>query len=125
MYRKFTVAVIEENGEPVSLPVILIKSEQTLFDYASKYDPDHLAQEICPAPIAQDLSERLQNIARIAHIVLGCRHMSRTDIIVDHFGRAWFFEINTIPGMTKTSLVPKAITASGRTVADVFKNWLS
>ena len=121
--QEFTVAVIEENGQPMVLPVILIQSEQGLFDYASKYDPDHLAQEICPAPIAQDLSERLQEIARKAHLVLHCRHMSRTDIIVDRDGQAWFLEINTIPGMTQTSLVPKAITASGRTIANVFRNW--
>ena len=121
---EFTVGIIEENGVPVALPVIAIKAKDGFFDYDSKYKTESLAEEICPAPINEALTRQLQELALTAHTVIGCRHMSRSDFIVDKNGTPWFLEINTIPGMTATSLVPKAIQVSKRSLPQIFTQWI-
>lgn len=118
---EFSVAVIDENGKPVALPVISIKSSNAFFDYEAKYTPG-AAEELCPALIAPDLAARLQQAAVTAHAMIGARQVSRSDFLVDHDGRIWFLEINTIPGMSV--LLPKAIAASGRTFGDVLASWV-
>ncbi|HLD18191.1 MAG TPA: D-alanine--D-alanine ligase [Patescibacteria group bacterium] len=120
---EYTVAVIEENDKPVALPVIAIKSKNAFFDFESKYNP-HLVEEVCPAPIEDSLRERLQEMAIRIHQLIGARHLTRSDFIVDKEGVIWFLEINTIPGQTLNSLVPKAIRASGRKIEDVFTEWI-
>lgn len=121
--QEFTVAVIEEKGQPIALPVISIHPKTAFFDVESKYQPD-LVEEICPALIDLALSNQLQAIAVQVHRLLGARHLTRSDFIVDDENRIWFLEINTIPGQTVHSLVPKAIRASGREIGDVFTAWI-
>ncbi len=118
--REFTVGVIG-NGQP--LPVIEIRSTHTFFDFESKYDP-HLAEEICPAQIDQRLADRLQEIAVAVHRLIGIRHLSRSDFLVDVNGEIWFLEINTIPGLTEASLVPKAIRAAGLDLGELLNEWI-
>lgn len=122
--REFTVGIVEENGKNVALPVIEIRSKNPFFDYQSKYDAA-LAEEFCPAPIEEELASRLQNAALLAHKAVGARHLSRSDFIVDADGQEWFLEINTIPGQTANSLVPKAIRASGRDFGSLLAEWVS
>ncbi len=121
---EFTVGVIDEGNKAIALPVIQIKSPGGFFDYQSKYDPKALAEELCPAPHSQERTEKLQQLAIAAHQALGCRHLSRTDIIVTHDGTPYFLETNTIPGMTATSLVPKAVRVSGRELTTLFERWI-
>lgn len=121
--EEFTVAVIDEGDHPVALPVIQIKSKKPLFDLESKYDPT-LADEICPATISEALASRLQDAARRAHHAIGARHVSRSDFIVDANQKIWFLEINTIPGMTSASLLPKALAAAGKDFGDVLAEWI-
>jgi D-alanine-D-alanine ligase len=121
---EFTVAVADVLGAPQALPVIAIRPKSGFFDFESKYNAAALADEFCPAPIQNDLSLRLQSIALLAHRTLGCCQVSRTDIIVDREGNEWFLEINTIPGMTETSLLPKALHAAGMTFADTLTAWI-
>jgi len=121
--EEFTVAVIEENGKTFALPVIQIKSKNEFFDLESKYDPA-LCEELCPAPIDEGLARRLQTIAVRAHEVIKARHVSRSDFIVDTSGEIWFLEINTIPGMTENSLLPKAIRASDRDFGELLMGWM-
>lgn len=121
---EFTIGVIDEAGKSVALPVIQIKSAGGFFDYASKYDATKLAEEICPAPISEELTKKLQQLAVTAHQALGCQHLSRTDFIVTHDGTPYFLETNTIPGMTSTSLVPKAVQESERDLVNLFERWL-
>ncbi len=121
--EEYTVAVMEEKKKLVALPVIAIKPKNAFFDYQSKYE-DGFVQEICPASISSSLTHRLQNAAVLAHQAIGARHLTRSDFIVDHRGRIWFLEINTIPGQTLNSLVPKALRASGRDPAQVFAGWV-
>ena len=121
--REFTVPVIEEGTSTIALPVIQIISKNAFFDLESKYDPS-LAEELCPAPIEDELAKRLQELAVKAHVAVSVRHVSRSDYIVDSAGKIWFLEINTIPGMTAQSLLPKALSVTGRTFGGVLRGWI-
>lgn len=121
--REFTVGVLEYNGKTFALPVIEIISKNTFFDFESKYNPDKLATEICPAEIPDVLKVELQRQALLIHTHLEVRHMSRSDFIVTDENKIYFLEINTIPGMTNTSLIPKMITEAKLSLKDIFKSW--
>ncbi|MFW5888202.1 MAG: D-alanine--D-alanine ligase family protein [Patescibacteria group bacterium] len=111
--RELTVTVMgREAGE--ALPVIEIIPEKTdWFDYQAKYEPG-ATKEICPAEIPDDIKEKVQEQAIKAFEAIGCRDVARADFIWDEKRRTIFFlEINTIPGMTSTSLVPKSALANG------------
>jgi D-alanine-D-alanine ligase len=109
---ELTCAVIG-NDELRALPLIEIVPDpkHEFFDYETKYTPG-LAQEICPARIDAGLTEKAQRHGLAAHSALCCRGYSRTDMILR--GEALFIiETNTIPGMTRTSLLPKSAQAAG------------
>jgi len=108
--RELTVAVIG-NDEPQALPVIEIVTKRPFFDYSAKYDAGE-SDEICPADIPAEIAARAQQIALRAHVALGCRGMSRTDLMWSG-DRLAALEVNTIPGMTANSLLPKAARAAG------------
>jgi D-alanine-D-alanine ligase len=108
--RELTVAVIGDD-ELQALPVIEIVTKRPFFDYSAKYDAGE-SDEICPADIPADVAARTQDLALRAHVLLGCRHMSRTDFMWSG-QRLATLEVNTIPGMTANSLLPKAARAAG------------
>ncbi len=118
---EFTVAVADVDGVPTAMPVIQIKSPTGLYDYDAKYGPTP-AEKLCPAPIPDDLAQRLQSAALAAHKAIGAKHLSRTDLIVDASGDIWFLEINTIPGLSV--LFPRAVAASGRDFGDLLAQWI-
>ncbi|NQV88904.1 MAG: D-alanine--D-alanine ligase [Parcubacteria group bacterium] len=122
--REFTVSVIDQDDEVQALPVVEIISKHELFDYESKYDPK-LAEEICPAQITSSLTQRLQVMATDAHRLIGARHLSRSDMIVDDKGDIYFLEINTIPGLTNASLVPKALDAAELELGELLMKWIN
>jgi D-alanine-D-alanine ligase len=122
--REFTVGIIESKRGEEALPVIEIKTDTEIFGWEQKYNPEKLAQEICPAEIDQELSQSLQQIALSVHKLLGIKHLSRSDFIVDEKRNIFFLEINTIPGMTKTSLIPKALQTIGYSLGDLIKFWI-
>jgi len=102
-----------------ALPVIEIvpNPQYTFFDYQAKYTPG-ATREICPARISRDETEAVQSCAVRAHRALQCRDWSRTDMIL-HEGKVYVLEINTIPGMTETSLVPLAASTAGMTFSQL------
>jgi D-alanine-D-alanine ligase len=110
---EITVAVlgIPGRGEIEALPVVEIVPKREFFDYRAKYDPDQ-CDEICPARISEELTSAAQAAALRAHRSLSCRGYSRTDIILGPNGPV-VLEVNTLPGMTKNSLLPKAALAAG------------
>ncbi len=81
------------------------------FDYYSKYTKG-AAKEICPAPISEDLSKKIMDLALKCHKVLGLSGYSRTDFIVQG-NEIYALEVNTLPGMTETSLLPQEAAAIG------------
>ena len=106
-----TVAIIG-NDELEALPVIEIVPHAEFYDFEAKYaqgGSDH----ICPARITEEQTRKCQEMSMEAHLVLGCRGVSRSDLIIDESGTPWMLETNTIPGMTKTSLIPDAARAIG------------
>lgn len=111
--REFTVPVLGRAAESEALPVIeIVPRLASWFDAGSKYTPGG-ADEIVPAPIGPAETARLQELAVRLHRLVGARGVTRTDIIVDGSGEPWILEINTLPGMTAESLVPKASRAAG------------
>ena len=122
--KEFTVPIVDlPNGTTQALPVIEIRSHHSFFDYASKYDPS-LVEELCPAPIDDNLAQELEALALKVHRLLGARHLTRSDFIVDTQGDIWFLEINTIPGLTVNSLVPKAVRVGGYDLAQLLAYWI-
>lgn len=106
-----TVGVLG-NDDPTALPVIEIVPRNEFYDFESKY-AEGGAQHICPARISNDQTNACQRIAIAAHQTLGCRGVSRSDLIIDATGTAWLLETNTLPGMTSTSLLPDAAAVAG------------
>ena len=108
--RELTVGILDE--EP--LPVIEIVPRNKVYDYKAKYnDPD--TRYVVPAPIEKGAFEKAQGLGKRAHAALGCRSFSRTDMMLDNKGDIYVLEVNTIPGMTERSLLPKAAQAVGLT----------
>ncbi len=123
--KEFSVGVIDTKEGSKALPVIEIKTEVEFFDYDSKYNTEKLAQEICPADIPDELEKRLKEQALIVHKEMNCKHLSRSDFIVDENNQIFFLEVNTIPGMTNTSLIPKEIVEEGLSLKDLLIYWVS
>ena len=106
-----TVAVLG-NADATALPTLQIVPVHEFYDYDSKYVAG-MSRHIIPADVSPTAREECQRLAVAAHKLLGCRGISRADTIVDEDGQVWLLEVNTIPGMTKTSLVPDAARAAG------------
>ena len=95
-----------------ALPPILIKPKAVFFDYHEKYADDG-AEEICPAPLPEAVLAKVQDMALRAHRVLGLTDYSRADFILGPKGELYLLEVNTLPGMTSASLVPKEAATLG------------
>ena len=106
--RELTVSIL--NGE--ALPVIEMRTPNEFYDYEAKYQ-SQTTEYLCPAPIAPELTSRVQALAESAFTLLGCGGWGRVDFLVDENDEPNLLEVNTVPGMTQTSLVPKAALASG------------
>jgi D-alanine-D-alanine ligase len=106
-----TVGVVG-NDDPLVLPTLEIVPEHEFYDYESKYVPG-MSRHIIPARVPESAAVECQRVALAAHRALGCRGISRADTIVTDQGEVFLLEVNTIPGMTATSLVPDAARAAG------------
>ena len=106
--RELTVSIL---GDEV-LPVAEVKPKDGFYDYHHKYTPG-LADKIVPAPITEEETKNIQKLGLLAFKALGCRGYARIDFRMSTEGEFYFLEANTLPGMTQTSLVPKAAKAAG------------
>lgn len=111
--RELTVSVMGDRV-PKALPVIeIIPKISSWFDYRAKYETGG-SEEICPAEIPDDVRNKVQRYAIKAFKALGCRDLARVDFIWSAKNdKLYFLEINTIPGMTSTSLAPQAAKVAG------------
>lgn len=118
--RELTVGVLDPHGEgPRALPVIEIETPaETWYDYEHRYTPG-LSTHRLPAPVPDTVAERARAIAVAAHRALGCRDLSRADFLLDPDGALVLLEVNTLPGMTPTSLYPEAAAAAGLPFPDL------
>ena len=106
--RELTVSILDQKP----LPVIEIVPKHKFFDFEAKYQTG-LTDYIIPAALEKETSEKVQQAALRAHELLGCFGCSRTDIILSQDNIPYVLETNTIPGMTSTSLLPKAAKIVG------------
>ncbi|MDD6161021.1 MAG: D-alanine--D-alanine ligase [Oscillospiraceae bacterium] len=106
--REIQVGILEDQA----LPSIEIIPKVGFYDYENKYQPG-AAVEVCPAEIPGEWEQRLRADALTVFRTLGLSVYSRADFIVTEDGTPWFLEINTLPGMTPTSLLPQEAAAVG------------
>lgn len=115
--RLLTVGVL--GSEPRVLPVVEIITREGFYDYKAKYD-SRLTEYEVPADISPPLAEAAGSISLAGFNILGCEGISRVDIIVeDETEKLVILEVNSIPGMTESSLIPKAAMAAGMSFNDV------
>lgn len=116
--EEVTCGVLETDEGIVALPPTLIRPRAaTFFDYQAKYTIG-ASEEITPAPLHPSLIAAIQRTAIAVHKALKCRDYSRSDFILTR-NKLWLLELNTLPGMTETSLVPQAAAAYGMTFVDL------
>lgn len=112
--REVQIGILDDQP----LPSIEIIPVEGFYDYANKYQPG-AAKEITPAPIPPETEQKLGALALTVFRALGLHAYSRADFILDEEGELWFLEINTLPGMTPTSLVPQEAAVVGYSYADL------
>lgn len=122
--RELTVAVIGEKGNEEALPVIEIIPKNGFYDYEAKYAPGG-SQHIVPAIIDEETTELIKSYAVLAHQSLGCETYSRVDFILNEDGLPIILEVNTLPGMTPTSLFPDAANAVGIKYEDMIEKFVT
>jgi D-alanine-D-alanine ligase len=113
--REFTVGVLGDRSLAVGE---IIPAHAQIFDYASKYQEGG-AREIFPADLTPEQSARAQELALAAHRALKLQDYSRVDFRMDAAGDFWVLEVNTLPGMTATSLLPQSAAAIGISFAEL------
>ncbi|MCP2030947.1 D-alanine-D-alanine ligase [Okibacterium sp. HSC-33S16] len=116
---ELAIAVMDSGHGPVALPAVEIEPLSGVYSFEARYNAGETTF-YAPARVSEDIAERAAATAVEVHKILGMRHISRIDLIVDADGVVWFLEANMLPGLTETSLVPQAIEAAGLTLASAY-----
>lgn len=106
--REFSIGVISKKA----LPVVEIIPKNGWYDYKNKYEAG-ATEEICPAHLSEELTKKMQKIAEDACNAIGCNVYARADVLMDENENMYCLEVNTLPGMTPTSLIPMEAKAIG------------
>jgi D-alanine-D-alanine ligase len=109
---ELAVSVLDGPDGPEVLPPVEMVAKSGVFDYAAMYTRGE-TEYYCPARLMPKVEGEVRRLARECHTLLGCRSVSRADMVVDKDGRPYVLEVNTSPGMTETSLLPMAAEAAG------------
>jgi D-alanine-D-alanine ligase len=118
---EITIAVLDDRALPV---VEIHPPEHGEFDYGNKYNGQ--SRELCPPESVDEPTQKLaQALALNAHQALGCRHLSRTDMMLRTDGQLFIMEVNTIPGLTDQSLFPKAAKAAGIPMPELVRRFVA
>lgn len=119
--RELTCGVLEGRGPARALlPIEIRPRSSAFFDYDAKYVPG-ASEELCPAPLSPEETRRVQETALRVHETFQCAPLSRTDLFLTPEGDLQVLEVNTLPGMTPTSLVPLAASQEGLSLLDLFE----
>jgi len=121
--KELTVAVLGSPGKEKALPIIEIIPKNEHYDYESKYSEGG-SQHIIPARISAELTKQIQNYSVLAHQALGCETYSRVDFILDEDDVPFILEVNTLPGMTPTSLFPDTAKTIGLSYNEMVETFL-
>lgn len=116
--REVACGVVKTKSRTVILPVTEIISKNEFFDYEAKYTPG-MSDEVTPAEMPEKITDNIQRLSSEIYDLLGCKGLVRVDFIVVD-GKPYFLEVNTVPGMTPESLVPKQAAAAGIELADLY-----
>jgi D-alanine-D-alanine ligase len=116
--RELTCGLVRSEGKVIAFPVTEIISKTDFFDYEAKYK-EGLAEEVVPANIPEDVSEKCRNISIGLYEKLNCRGVVRFDYIYSNY-EFYFLEVNTVPGLSEQSIVPKMARAYGWTMTELF-----
>ncbi|KQQ06080.1 MULTISPECIES: D-alanine--D-alanine ligase family protein [unclassified Rathayibacter] len=115
------VGVLDLGDGAFALPPVEIEPVEGRYTFEARYNAGE-TRFYTPARLDEAVLAEVSRVAVAVHELLGLRHLSRIDFIVDAAGLPWFFDANVLPGMTETSTVPQAIEASGRYLGDVYSN---
>ncbi|MEI7813369.1 MAG: D-alanine--D-alanine ligase [Coriobacteriia bacterium] len=116
---ELAVSVLGEGPDALVLPAVeIVPPTSGLYDFSARTTPGD-ADFFAPARITAQIAEEVARVAREVHAVLGCRDVSRVDLVLDEAGHPYVLECNTSPGMTETSLLPMAAEAADMTFQDV------
>ncbi len=118
--REITVSIVGDKA----YPLIEIKPKDGFYDYHHKYTKG-MTEYICPADVSKEVSERAKEIALRAYHSIGCSVYSRVDFLLDDNDELHCLEVNTLPGMTELSLVPKAVKVEGMEFNELIENIIS
>jgi len=110
--REIAVSVLGGTPLPRALPAIEIVAPDGFYDYAAKYEKGR-TRYLCPAPLPDAVTNRVRDLAIRTYQIVGCEGAARVDFRVTRRGRPYVLEINTVPGMTETSLLPMAAAKAG------------
>lgn len=114
-----SAGVLDLGDGAFALPLVEIQPVAGRYTFEARYNAGE-THFYTPARLDAAVAENVAQAAVQVHELLGLRHMSRVDFIVDSAGSPWFFDANVLPGLTETSLIPQAIEASGRYLGDVY-----
>jgi len=114
-----SVGVISYKGETLVLPITEIVSENDFFDYEAKYEGK--SQEITPARISEDYAAKVRTEAKKIYDILGMKGFSRSEFIAKN-NEPYLLEVNTVPGLTKESILPQQAAEAGISLQDLFSN---
>jgi len=123
--KEITVAVLEKDDKTFALPVIeIITPEDKWYDFEHRYTPG-FSEHVIPAKLDEAVYKDVQRMAVQAHTHLACRDFSRSDFIITEDNDIYFIELNTLPGMTPTSLYPDAAKAHGLSFPELMDHFIS
>lgn len=120
--REFSNGVYALDGAVRKLPVSEIITDREFFDYEAKYLG--MSDEICPAELDAKTTARIQNTSERIYTYMGCSGVVRMDYILAENGDIYFLEVNTVPGMTKESILPRQLEAAGMTLGEFITQML-
>ena len=117
--REMGCGVVVTQDREILLPITEIVSKRDFFDYEAKYIAG-LSDEITPAPISEQIKEKLNRMTLEAYRACRCSGIVRIDFIVTEQGEPYMIEINSIPGMSSGSIVPKQVREAGMTLGELY-----
>ena len=117
--REFTIGVFKSKGNVIALPMTEVISKKEFFDYEAKYDG--ASEEITPAIVDGPIAEKVRDAATKAYAIFNCNGVVRIDFIYDETsGHPYMLEINTVPGQSEASIVPKQVKAMGWSLKEFY-----
>lgn len=116
--REFTCGVYSKNGEVIALPITEVICNSEFFDYQAKYESE-ATREVTPADIPDELAFDMQEQSKVFYKALKCAGVTRSDyIVVDNL--PYLLEVNTVPGLSEASIIPKQALTAGYSLKDFF-----